>query len=32
MIEIDKVNVLNVDFVENRTGLRKESLVSMLVK
>ena len=32
MIEIHKVNVLNVEFVEHQTGVGKESLVSMRVK
>ena len=32
MIEIQKVNVLNVEVVEHQTGVRKESLVSMRVK
>ena len=31
-MEINKVNVLNVEFVEHRTGVGKESLVSMRVK
>ena len=32
MIEIHKVNVLNVAFVEHQTEVGKESLVSMRVK
>ena len=32
MIGIHKVNVLNVEFVEHRTVVGKESLVSMRVK
>ena len=32
MIEIHKVNVLNVEVVEHQTGVGKESLVSMRVK
>ena len=32
MIEIHKVNVLNVEVVEHQTGVGKESLVSMCVK
>ena len=32
MIEIHKVNVLNVEVVEHQTAVGKESLVSMRVK